>query len=86
MNRSLPGKIFYVVATLPTFITFFQAYCLRYRFGLLDLNLSVVIEAARQHRSSLKNPPFTSADYLDLLQRQMLPKSISRLREFELII
>lgn len=54
--------------------------------NLIDLNLSVVIEAARQHRSSLKNPPFTSADYLDLLQRQMLPKSISRLREFELII
>ena len=53
---------------------------------LLDLNTSAVIEAARSQRTSLKNPPFTASEFLDLLQRQKLPKSVSRLRQFELMI
>ena len=53
---------------------------------LIDLNMSVVIEAARRHRVSLKKPPFTASEYLDLLQRQMLPKSVSRLRKLEIAI
>ncbi|MCJ8295713.1 MAG: PIN domain-containing protein [Oceanospirillaceae bacterium] len=53
---------------------------------LIDLNMSIVIEAARRHRASLKKPPFTASEYLDLLQRQMLPKSVSRLRKLEIAI
>jgi len=53
---------------------------------LLDLNTSAVIEAAGRQRASLKNPPFTALEFLDLLQRQKLPKSVSRLRQFELLI
>lgn len=47
---------------------------------LVDLNIAAVIEAARRHRTSLKNPPFTVDDYLDCLLKQRLPETVSRLR------
>jgi len=53
---------------------------------LVGLNMGSVIEAARQHRAGLKKPPFTASEYLDLLQRQMLPRSVSLIRPFELAI
>lgn len=53
---------------------------------LMDLNIGKVIEAARNHRRSLKNPPFTADAYLDCLLKQQLPQSVSRLREFAVII
>jgi len=39
---------------------------------LFDLNAAVVLEAARRHRESLKNPPFDTNEYLDCLLRQRL--------------
>ncbi|MDE1466004.1 hypothetical protein [Spartinivicinus poritis] len=54
--------------------------------NLMDLNIGAVIEAARCQRASLKNPPFTASDFLDLLQKQKLPSSVSRLRPFEMMI
>lgn len=54
--------------------------------NLIDLNAGVVIEAARRQRSSLKNPPLTTAEFFDLLQKQQLPKTVSQLRKFEFMI
>ena len=54
--------------------------------NLLDLNASIVIEAARKQRGSLKNPPFTTAEFFDLLQRQQLPKTVYRLKHYEFMI
>ncbi len=53
---------------------------------LMGLNISVVLEAARLHRASLKKPPFTLRDYLDCLLKQRLPETVSKLRSFELLI
>ncbi len=47
---------------------------------LADLHISTVLDAARAHRASLKNPPFSTDDYLDCLLRQELPETVSRLR------
>jgi predicted nucleic acid-binding protein len=54
--------------------------------SLMDINTGAVIEAAGRHRKSLKNPPFSANEYLDLLQKQKLPSSVSRLRAFEVMI
>ncbi len=53
---------------------------------LAELNIGAVIQAARNHRSDLKSPPFTAGEYLDLLLRQQLPQTVSRLRSLELLI
>ncbi|GAA3960312.1 hypothetical protein GCM10022278_18050 [Allohahella marinimesophila] len=53
---------------------------------LFNLNASAVIEAARRHRSSLKNPPFSATEYLNLLQRQKLPKTFAMLQPYALTI
>lgn len=53
---------------------------------MLDLNASKVIEAARNHRASLKNPPFTQDEYFDCLQKQRLPQMVSQLRQYAAII
>ena len=49
--------------------------------ALLDLDPDSVCEAAQTHRRSLKNPPFTVAEYLDLLERQELPQTVEALRQ-----
>lgn len=41
-----------------------------------------VIFAAREHRKSLKNPPKSPEDYLALLEKHGLTKTVSALREF----
>lgn len=53
---------------------------------LLELNIAAAIGAVRQHRSGLKNPPFTADEYLDLLLRQRLPETVSRLRPLAVMI
>ena len=42
----------------------------------------LVVEAARNHRASLKNPPKTPDEYLAELDAQGLEKSAIALREF----
>jgi hypothetical protein len=49
---------------------------------LLDLTPGLVIEAAHNHRTSLKNPPKTVEEYLDSLESQGLPQTVSALREY----
>jgi hypothetical protein len=48
---------------------------------LLDLATDRVIEAARNHRMSLKNPPKTVEEYIDSLEGQGLRQTASALRE-----
>ncbi len=53
---------------------------------LCNLNIASVIQAAQRQRASLKNPPFTAAEYLDLLLRQRLPQTVSRLKQISSIL
>tara|TARA_R110001592_G_scaffold44230_1_gene142551 strand:- start:1789 stop:2361 length:573 start_codon:yes stop_codon:yes gene_type:complete len=54
--------------------------------NLINLNSGTVIEAARRQRASLKNPSLTTLEFIDLLQKQQLPKTAAFLRKLELII
>jgi predicted nucleic acid-binding protein len=49
---------------------------------LFDLAPGKVLMAAREHRISLKNPPKTEAEYLDVLERQGLTQTVSVLRDY----
>jgi PIN domain len=49
---------------------------------LLDLTPGLVIEAAHNHRTSLKNPPKAVEEYLDSLESQGLTQTASALREY----
>jgi hypothetical protein len=49
---------------------------------LLDLTPSLVIEAAYNHRTSLKKPPKTVEEYVDSLESQGLTQTASALREY----
>ncbi len=49
---------------------------------LLDLYPARVLEAAANHRRSLKNPPKTVQEYLDTLLKQGLPQSVAVLRQW----
>ena len=53
---------------------------------LLDLDGARAMEAVRQHRASLKNPPKTVEEYLETLEQQRLPQSAAKLREFSALI
>ncbi len=48
---------------------------------LLDLAPGAVMAAAESHRQSLKNPPRTMAEYLEMLERQGLAHAVSALRQ-----
>jgi hypothetical protein len=50
--------------------------------NLLDLAPGLVIEAAENHRQSLKNPPKTVEEYLTMLESQGLTQTTSVLREY----
>lgn len=52
----------------------------------LGLNQGIVINTARLHRASLKNPPKETADYLDTLSAQGLVVTADLLRDFEELI
>jgi len=49
---------------------------------LFDLAPGLVMEAAENHRQSLKNPPKTVAEYIDALETQGLTQTASVLREY----
>lgn len=49
---------------------------------LLDLNPAAALEAAANHRRSLRNPPKTVDDYLDTLMAQGLTHSVSIMRQW----
>jgi predicted nucleic acid-binding protein len=47
---------------------------------LLDLSTEAVVEAARLHRASLKNPPKSAEEYLEVLHRQELKRTVAALK------
>jgi hypothetical protein len=49
--------------------------------ALLETSPDLVLQAARTHRASLKNPPKTQEEYLAELDGQGLTKSVSVLRD-----
>ena len=49
---------------------------------LLDLHPAGVLEAAANHRQSLKNPPKTADEYLDTLLAQGLTQSVAVMRQW----
>jgi predicted nucleic acid-binding protein len=49
---------------------------------LLDLAPGLVLTAARRHRESLKNPPKTPEEYLDMLEKEGLTETVAILREY----
>jgi hypothetical protein len=49
---------------------------------LLDLSPGLVIEAARRHRVSLKNPPKTPEQYLEMLEGEGLTETVTILRDY----
>ncbi|MGP8292066.1 PIN domain-containing protein [Vreelandella zhanjiangensis] len=53
---------------------------------MLALSPGSVIQAVQRHRKSLKNPPFTADEYLDLLLNQRLPEAVSQLRSFQILL
>jgi len=54
--------------------------------GLIDIDPDLVYTAARRQRASLKNPPKTTVEFLDILARQRLPETVARLRDREDLI
>lgn len=53
---------------------------------LIELNIGTVLDAVRKHRAGLKNPSFSAGEYLDLLLKQRLPETVSKLRPLTLMI
>lgn len=49
---------------------------------LIDLAPGVVIEAARRHRESLKNPAKTVEEYLEMLEGEGLTETVAILRDY----
>jgi hypothetical protein len=49
---------------------------------LLDLAPGLVIEAARRHRESLKNPAKKVEEYLEMLEREGLTETVAILRDY----
>lgn len=47
---------------------------------------SNICVAIKRLRSNLKNPPIDGEKYLEILARQSLPKTVSKLKEFVLLI
>lgn len=53
---------------------------------LFDLDPAAVVTAARQQRSSLRTPPIDAERYLEILQRQGLPKAVKHLSGFRTVL
>jgi hypothetical protein len=53
---------------------------------LIDLHEGAVVATLREHRSQLRSPPKTAAEYLSTLERQGLTEAVSVLRQFEEVI
>lgn len=50
--------------------------------GLFDLHQAAVCRAVRKQRAALRHPPQTVRQLLETLGRQLLPKTVGRLRPF----
>lgn len=50
--------------------------------NLLNLAPGVAIMAARRHQESLKNPPKTPTEYLEMLEKEGLSETVAILREY----
>lgn len=48
----------------------------------LELAPAICCRAFRKQRTALKHPPLEAAKFLDILQQQQLPQTVSKLREF----
>lgn len=53
---------------------------------MMELNPSLVIQAAQNQRRSLKKPPLTPSEFLECLLRQRLPGFVSKLNTYANII
>ncbi len=51
-------------------------------YQLFNLSTPVIIQSARNHRNSLKNPPKTAIDYLQTLENQGLTKTVGELKSY----
>jgi predicted nucleic acid-binding protein len=49
----------------------------------IDMAPAVCCDALRRQRIALKNPPHSTADFFASLQKQQLPQTVAKLREFE---
>lgn len=49
---------------------------------LLDLHPQVVLEAVREQRLDLKNPPYSVEEHLEAFAKQSLPKTVDILRSY----
>ena len=50
------------------------------------LSEAKLVGSARKVRNRLKHPPLSAAEYLDILEKQRLPKTVALLRSFRLFI
>ena len=55
-------------------------------YHLTDLAQEAVTLAAQRCRSRLKNPPYTTEEYLDILAKQQLPQTVAFLRQMDGLI
>lgn len=53
---------------------------------LLDLDTAAVVIAAQKCRAGLKTPPKTAEEYLEILERQSLPKTVAALRQWAAVL
>jgi hypothetical protein len=53
---------------------------------LLDVDSPAVCAAVRRQRHSLKNPPKTVDEFLDILSRQRLPRAVARLQKLAALL
>ena len=51
-------------------------------FYQIDMASTACCQAIKAQRLALKRPPYSVDDFLNILQRQQLPQTVSRLREF----
>jgi predicted nucleic acid-binding protein len=49
----------------------------------IDMAPAICCDALHRQRLALKNPPFSTADFLASLQKQQLPQTVAKLMEFE---
>ena len=53
---------------------------------LFDLNHALALEAVRRQRHSLRHPPMTVEDFLAMLLKQGLTKTVKALEEYKFVI
>lgn len=55
-------------------------------FHQLGLHDASVLISAQRCRKRLRNPPLSATDYLDVLERQALPRTVTELRKYAAIL